>query len=50
MLKSNTKANFLFYDKSEKIQLRISGNTKINYKNDMAKKSWGKAKELFCLI
>ena len=27
ILKSNSEATFLFYDKSEKIQLRISGNT-----------------------
>ena len=32
ILKSNPEATLLFYDKSEKIQLRIYGNTKINYK------------------
>ena len=42
ILKSNPKATLLFYDKSEKIQLRVSGNTKINYQNDIAKKSWEK--------
>ena len=42
ILKSNSEGTLLFYDKSEKIQLRIFGYTKINYKNDMAKKSWGK--------
>ena len=41
ILKNNTKVSFLFYDKSEKIQLRILGNTKINYQNDITKKSWG---------
>ena len=42
ILKSNPKATLLFYDKNEKIQLRISGNTKINNKNDITKKSWKK--------
>jgi len=42
ILKSNSEATFLFYDKSEKIQLRIVGNTKINYKNDITQKSWKK--------
>ena len=42
ILKSNSGANLLFYDKSEKIQLRIYGHTKINYQNDIAKKSWEK--------
>ena len=42
ILKSNPEATLLFYDKSEKIQLRIYGNTKINYKNDSTKKSWKK--------
>ena len=42
ILKSNSEATFLFYDKNEKIQLRISGNTKINYQNNISKKSWEK--------
>ena len=42
ILKSNPAAVLLFYDKNEKIQLRISGNTKINYQNDITKKSWEK--------
>ena len=42
ILKSKSEASFLFYDKNEKIQLRISGNTKINYKNNITKKSWSK--------
>jgi len=41
-LKSNSQANFLFYDKSEKVQLRIIGSTKINFKNEITKKSWKK--------
>ncbi len=42
VLKSNSRATLLFYDKNEKIQLRISGNTKINYQNQISKKSWEK--------
>ena len=42
VLKSNSQASFLFYDKIEKIQLRIFGSTKINYKNEISKKSWKK--------
>ena len=32
----------MFYDKVEKVQLRINVNAKINYQNDMAEKSWKK--------
>ena len=42
VLKTNPQATLVIYDKNEKIQLRISGNTKINYKNDITKKSWKK--------
>ena len=42
ILKSNSQATLLFYDKNEKIQLRICGSTKINYKNDTTEKSWKK--------
>ena len=41
-LKNNSETSFLFYDKDEKIQIRINGDTKINYKNDVTKKSWNK--------
>ena len=40
ILNSNPEATLLFYDKNEKIQLRISGRTKINYQNNITKKSW----------
>ena len=40
ILKSNSVGTFLFYDKIEKIQLRISVNTKINYQNETTKNSW----------
>ena len=42
ILKKNKKASLLFYDKNEKIQLRIIGNTKINYMNLLTKNSWKK--------
>ena len=42
ILKTNPLSTLLFYDKSEKIQLRISCNSKINYQNEITKKSWGK--------
>lgn len=42
ILKKNPVGNMLFYDKSEKIQLRILGNVKINYKNKVTEKSWKK--------
>jgi len=42
ILKNNAQASFLFYDKDEKVQLRISGNVKINYQNNVTKKSWEK--------
>ena len=42
ILKSNPKATFLFYDKSEKVQLRISGFAKINYQNTTTQASWKK--------
>ena len=42
VLKSNSEANFLFYDKSEKVQLRINGISKINYKNGITLDSWKK--------
>ena len=42
ILKTNPIASLLFYDKEEKIQLRITGKIKINYKNSIAKKSWNK--------
>jgi len=42
ILRSNSKGVFLFYDKDEKIQLRISGKTKINFQNEITKNSWKK--------
>ena len=42
IIKTNSPASLLFYDRSQKIQLRICGFAKINYKNDTTKKSWKK--------
>ena len=42
ILRNNTKGIFLFYDKKEKIQLRISCNTKIHHQNERANTSWKK--------
>ena len=41
-LKNNPKSNFLFYDKVEKIQLRVGCKSKINYQNIITKNSWKK--------
>jgi len=45
-LKKNPEAKLLFYDKHEKVQLRITSKTKINYKNNITKKSWKKTAHL----
>ncbi len=42
IIKSNPESVLLFYDKEEKIQLRISGLAKINYQNDTTHNSWKK--------
>ena len=42
ILKSYPKATLLFYDKHEKIQLRISSKVKINYQNNTTVESWKK--------
>ena len=46
ILKSNPESTFLFYDKTEKIQLRIAGISKINYQNDITIRSWEKTAHL----
>ena len=42
ILKNNNKASLLFYDKEEKIQLRVKVECEVNYKNDITKESWEK--------
>ena len=46
ILKNNPEGALLFYDKSEKIQLRVSGKIKINYQNEKTNESWKKTVHL----
>ena len=39
-LKDNNNASMLFYDKEEKIQIRIKVECAINYENEVTKQSW----------
>jgi Pyridoxamine-phosphate oxidase len=39
-LKTNPNASLLFYDKEEKIQLRVKVNCVINHDNEVTKQSW----------
>jgi len=41
-LKSNKNASMLFYDKEEKIQVRLKVECKINHDNEITKLSWSK--------
>ncbi len=41
-LKNNKKASMLFYDKEEKIQLRLKVECTINHNNEITKESWSK--------
>ena len=41
-LKNNNSASMLFYDKKEKIQVRIKVECIINHKNEITKESWSK--------
>ena len=42
IIKLNPEGTLLFYDKSEKIQLRIKGSAKINYDNEITIIAWKK--------
>ena len=46
LLKNNPNAALLFYDKDEKIQVRLKVNCIINHKNDIAKESWEKTQHI----
>ena len=46
ILKKNNKASLLFYDKEEKIQLRVKVGCIINNKNSITEKSWKKTKHI----
>ena len=41
-LKSNENASMLFYDKEEKIQVRLKVECNINHNNEITKESWNK--------
>ena len=41
-LKNNKSASMLFYDKEEKIQVRLKVECKINHTNEITKESWSK--------
>ena len=45
-LKANKNAAMLFYDKEEKIQVRLKVECKINYENDITKESWSKTQHI----
>ena len=45
-LKKNSKAAMLFYDKEEKIQVRLKVECVINHDNDITKESWSKTQHI----
>ena len=46
LLKNNPNAALLFYDKDEKIQVRLKVNCIINHQNDITKSSWEKTQHI----
>ena len=45
-IKKNSKAAMLFYDKEEKIQVRLKVDCTINHKNEVTKDSWSKTQHI----
>ncbi len=45
-LEKNPKAALLFYDKDEKIQLRLKVECKVNINNEITKESWSKTQHI----
>ena len=45
-LKSSSKAAMLFYDKEEKIQLRLKVECLVNHNNNVTKESWSKTQHI----
>ena len=45
-LKNNPKAAMLFYDKDEKIQVRLKIECVVNHNNDITKESWSKTRHI----
>ena len=46
LLMQNPKGALVFYDKKEKIQLRIKVECSINFKNNISKKAWEKTQQI----
>jgi len=46
ILKKNSKASLLFYDKEEKIQLRVKVDCEINNQNSTTEESWKKTQHI----
>ena len=46
ILKNNNKASLLFYDKEEKIQLRVKVECEINNQNSVTEASWKKTQHI----
>ena len=46
ILKKNNKASLLFYDKEEKIQLRVKVDCEINNQNSTTEESWKKTQHI----
>ena len=46
IIKKNNKASLLFYDKEEKIQLRVKIECEINNQNSIAEESWKKTQHI----
>ena len=45
-LKKNQKAGMLFYDKEEKIQVRLKVDCIVNHNNEITKESWSKTQHI----
>jgi len=45
-LKKNTNASILFYDKEEKIQVRLKVKCMVNHANEVTKESWSKTQHI----
>ncbi len=45
-LKKNTKASMLYYDKEEKIQVRLKVECMVNHNNEITKESWSKTQHI----
>ena len=46
LIKKNSKGALVFYDKKEKIQLRIKVDCTINFKNNISKNAWKKTQQI----